>query len=461
MGAPPRSSPNLALRTAVFAALFIALAVGLPLGQRSGVIAPLPNPGPASWAAYHRRAGDTFVQMVYLAGVEPDSAIGRRFLRRAAGYYWLALRSSPSDIRTAVSLGLVLHAIRQDSMAKLMIARAARQPQPEAERKALSATLIVVSSTRSTPDQVAEAKRFVSGLAPGGLLLSAAYESMGDVNRAVEEWGAAEVEARRLVPWLAAMLGVCGLLTLTGLAGVVMAAVRLVRRRVAAPAPPSPAAWGMREAAEALVCWVALAVISTTLLARLGLVGGDREPAGIALLLPGLVADCGAIVWVWGVSPRGRGMGWAWAKAHKQILAGLAAAGAAAPVLLVLEQLLERLLGPAEHPFSPVLVAAAGWRSVLVVVVAVCVVVPVLEETLFRGILYRALRRNWGAAPSAGVSALVFAVGHMSWTGLLPYLLLGLLLAWLYERSGSLLAPGVAHGAFNAFNLAILLALHA
>jgi membrane protease YdiL (CAAX protease family) len=35
----------------------------------------------------------------------------------------------------------------------------------------------------------------------------------------------------------------------------------------------------------------------------------------------------------------------------------------------------------------------------------------------------------------------------------------GVLLAWLYERSGSLLVSAAAHGAFNAFNVAMLMVL--
>jgi membrane protease YdiL (CAAX protease family) len=85
--------------------------------------------------------------------------------------------------------------------------------------------------------------------------------------------------------------------------------------------------------------------------------------------------------------------------------------------------------------------------------------VPVVEETLFRGVLYGALRRHWPFAPAALASGAVFAVGHLSLAGAIPYLLLGLLFAYLYERSGSLVAPWAAHGAFNAFNLAVLLAL--
>jgi hypothetical protein len=108
----------------------------------------------------------------------------------------------------------------------------------------------------------------------------------------------------------------------------------------------------------------------------------------------------------------------------------------------------------------PVFAEAHGIRAVLLVLAA-CVAAPALEETLFRGILFRALRCRWSFPAAAALSAVIFALGHTRWSALLPYLLLGALFAWLYERSGSLVAPAVAHGAFNGFNLAIILVLYA
>jgi membrane protease YdiL (CAAX protease family) len=124
-------------------------------------------------------------------------------------------------------------------------------------------------------------------------------------------------------------------------------------------------------------------------------------------------------------------------------------------------QLIERFSnrGPTEHPMVPILATAPGWQTKLFLVAVACVVVPVLEETLFRGVLYRALRRHWSFTPAAIASGLVFSVSHLNPTAMIPYLLLGILFAYLYERTGSLLAPAVAHGAFNAYTLVVVLAI--
>jgi membrane protease YdiL (CAAX protease family) len=74
---------------------------------------------------------------------------------------------------------------------------------------------------------------------------------------------------------------------------------------------------------------------------------------------------------------------------------------------------------------------------------------PVAEEYLFRGLLYRALDREWGGWQAMGASALFFAIYHppMSW---LPVGALGLFNALLFKRTGRLLPCVLVHGIYNA-----------
>jgi hypothetical protein len=54
-------------------------------------------------------------------------------------------------------------------------------------------------------------------------------------------------------------------------------------------------------------------------------------------------------------------------------------------------------------------------------------------------------------------SAAMFAVIHLSLVALLPIFLLGMALAWVYDRTGSLLAPIVMHAVVNGISVAIAL----
>lgn len=95
---------------------------------------------------------------------------------------------------------------------------------------------------------------------------------------------------------------------------------------------------------------------------------------------------------------------------------------------------------------------------------AVGVGVGVFEEVFFRGVLFGALRREWGVARALWASSLLYAVLHF-WSappkelaGVLPALVsltaLGALLVWCYVRSGSLfLSIGVHAGAVAALRI--------
>ena len=83
---------------------------------------------------------------------------------------------------------------------------------------------------------------------------------------------------------------------------------------------------------------------------------------------------------------------------------------------------------------------------------------PLLEEPLFRGILFRGLDKTCPTYVAMVLSGFVFALIHVNAATLLPLWFLGVAFAWLYWRTGSILAPMFAHFLFNATNLALILA---
>lgn len=76
---------------------------------------------------------------------------------------------------------------------------------------------------------------------------------------------------------------------------------------------------------------------------------------------------------------------------------------------------------------------------------------PVVEELMFRGMLFGWLAGRWGGAVAAGVSSLVFAAAHLEPAHIALVLPLGLLFGWLRWRTGSLLPSMVAHIVNNSF----------
>ena len=84
---------------------------------------------------------------------------------------------------------------------------------------------------------------------------------------------------------------------------------------------------------------------------------------------------------------------------------------------------------------------------------------PLFEELAFRGLLFAILRRKFSFLPAALMSAGIFGVAHgYGLVGLLSVCWSGLLWAWIYEKTGSLLPAILAH-AIN--NLLVCLAVMA
>jgi CAAX protease family protein len=107
--------------------------------------------------------------------------------------------------------------------------------------------------------------------------------------------------------------------------------------------------------------------------------------------------------------------------------------------------------------------ADLAWGSaaaVGVTLIGSIVFAPVFEEIIFRGLLYGTMRTRLAWPVAALGSALVFALAHgYGAAGFLSVFLSGVLWAWVYERTGSLLPSMAAHVVNNAAVAVTLTAL--
>jgi len=89
--------------------------------------------------------------------------------------------------------------------------------------------------------------------------------------------------------------------------------------------------------------------------------------------------------------------------------------------------------------------------------VAACILAPTMEELLFRAGIYRFCRKHLGRAPSLIISGLLFGAIHQNWVSFLPLAVLGMMLALVYEATGSIRVAIVAHAFFNMNSLLAIL----
>ncbi len=116
------------------------------------------------------------------------------------------------------------------------------------------------------------------------------------------------------------------------------------------------------------------------------------------------------------------------------------------------------------HPIAGILLKANWWGK-LQVILAASVGAPIIEETMFRGVLYRHLREatgRWGRALSFLASAVlvsfVFAVIHPQGVLAVPVLMsLAVGFSMAREWRGTLIPSMVAHGLNNTMVTVLLL----
>ena len=208
--------------------------------------------------------------------------------------------------------------------------------------------------------------------------------------------------------------------------------------------------------------------------------GEEGARAGAGWLALGLVQVCGyaaalgcafvaaRVLGGWeGVSGSGGGGGFG-----RGLMGGLVGWVGAMPWLLVLGivvGVVGRWLAEMSGSAAPEVVAhetlrelvssgvGAGWW---LMVVAVVVGAPVIEEVIYRGFLQGGLvrllggRRWWAIVLGAAVFSGVHA-GSVDASGFVILFAVGLVLGLMRERTGGLTGPVVFHGLFNASNVAL------
>ncbi|HUU54461.1 MAG TPA: type II CAAX endopeptidase family protein [Armatimonadota bacterium] len=458
MQSTPEPDWKSSLRTIVFAALAAAVLLSLVAGE----LTPFVSRAQPQKAAMLMRGGDTFMHMYYLAWDANWGEAGTRvFLRTAADFYQSALRIDPSNFNARLCTMFTLRLLEKPTEAGLLVQPLPRGRFPEPTRKAIGAAYAMVLSDQPAAEAMETAHDYAFTLAPGPALIANGYRKIGDDERAAATLAEAVAQARPLLRDLQIVVLANGLVVLFGIVLLVWAIVRGVRRRTTPeePAPFPTKAVGMREATEALILWVFFGAVFVRLAVRFLPAGGD--PSVPLVLAPTVAAEALAIGWVWIASGFRARFGWALSAAWRHLPIGVGAAGAAVLPVLGIYTLFQSWLGksPADDPIVPLLVAPDTLPTKALLVVGIGLVGPMLEETLFRGILFGALRRQSSFWPAAAASSALFALAHLNPAGLAAYFALGLVFAYLVERTRSLVTPWAAHAAFNLFNLAMLLSL--
>ena len=196
----------------------------------------------------------------------------------------------------------------------------------------------------------------------------------------------------------------------------------------------------MKKAFSYILIFVGIQMIGGPLVSNLWklITGNSDQTAAMLITTTVVVAVITIVVFLWAryaeVSPT-------WLRTRPWMVltwSVIAALGALIPSAWIQEQMPE-LPDLVEHEFSTIMGTPWGYLTV-------GLLAPLSEEIVLRGAVLRALLKSsmlstWGAIT---ISALLFALIHMNPAQMPHAFIIGLLLGWMYYRTGSIL-PGVAY----------------
>lgn len=215
--------------------------------------------------------------------------------------------------------------------------------------------------------------------------------------------------------------------------------------------PPGRPSLGWTEIGVAVVAWFVFSVGAYVVAGTPSPDGRGTLPvlaaAAAAFLLAVAVALVVRVRWLPAVGVRSTTWRWLLAGAGVGVLARVLAAG------LVFGYM--ALTGDRSNPQDFLAgTAASGGLQLVGLLLLGAVLTPIAEELFFRGVLYGGLRR-YGVVAAVIVSSVLFGLAHGLNVVLPVAIMLGVLNALLYERSGSIWPSVVAHGVHNALGFAV------
>jgi len=114
---------------------------------------------------------------------------------------------------------------------------------------------------------------------------------------------------------------------------------------------------------------------------------------------------------------------------------------------------------PPVEPIHELIFQEDRWFVFMLTLLLACIVGPVAEELFFRGVVYTAIRHKTTRLKAVLINGALFSLMHTNVVGFLPIMLLGCLLALLYERTGSLASPLMVHILHNTFLITLTMSL--
>lgn len=111
---------------------------------------------------------------------------------------------------------------------------------------------------------------------------------------------------------------------------------------------------------------------------------------------------------------------------------------------------------PELQPIAQLIIEAEDYKDFIFLLFIGAFLAPVGEELYFRGVVYPAFKNKFGITSAMIISGCFFALLHFDIVRFIPLAIGGFGLAYIYERTGSIFAPIIAHSTWNAVMICLL-----
>lgn len=123
-----------------------------------------------------------------------------------------------------------------------------------------------------------------------------------------------------------------------------------------------------------------------------------------------------------------------------------------------LDPLFESLLPNSEDNYKQIVQALL--KSPITSFLQVCILAPIIEEILMRGLVLEGLKNMYGVFTALLFSSLLFAILHFNMVQTLSALVCGIVLGLLYLKTNSIFCCILAHIGYNLISFFVLIKCH-
>lgn len=253
-----------------------------------------------------------------------------------------------------------------------------------------------------------------------------------------------------------------------GGAGFVLSIICCVRLSFAKPLiqkvlqHDEPVPWSIAEVFKVMILFYFWSLVLGIVFgfAHEYLLGGNRE--NLLILVHTLVIDCAVLCFViyfvrFKFNSPVTTIGLSRNTIFRDIFFGFSSYAVVLPVLILIIALLSYVVSlvsyePAPHPLVDIFVVEDRQNPFVIYlsVILACTVGPIIEEIFFRGFCYTTIKKYIGVNGAMVISAAFFSAVHYSAFAFLPVFALGMILAYLYEKRGTLMPSITLHIVHNS-----------